>query len=74
MKLEHYVTSVAAAVEAHEERMSAAFEDYRQRLGDPAIASTVGYDALDARFTAMLAESYLCMQDTITNLRKWPRQ
>lgn len=74
MKLDHYLTAVSAAIEAHEARMSAEYERYAEALRAANPDTLLPYAEHDAFFAARISASYLAMQDTIANLRKWPRQ
>lgn len=73
MKLEHYLTSVSTAIEAHEAEVSAAFEHYANALRNKTTTDPLIADALDAVFMAKLSRSYLDTLDRVNNLRKWPR-
>lgn len=72
MKKEHYLKAVSAAIEGHETRMGEAFEEYSKALLALGGEEILGPDFHASVFFTTVATSYLNMQDTITNLRKWP--
>lgn len=73
MKLDHYLSAVSRAVEAHEQKLDAAFEAYSDLCKQVDVSDATALAAIDAAFVAELGRAYLGMMDTLSNLRKWPR-
>ena len=73
MKREHYLAAVSAAIERGQQLTDAAYEAYADLLRQADLSDATAIAALDAAFFAECGRAYLATQDTIANLRKWPR-